>query len=396
MKKRILTPEQKKKKRTKRLIDLGTFLIILSLFLGIIIVPDMKQAYAKKDKDHFWNFAIQIVEGPQAEVYKFANNEAPYKGLLAAYSGVYVAADTGASISALQDSLAQSLYGMPRYMYCNAEMKATIDAAIKSTMQSEDVVGTSFNGIMTVLLIIAIFWAIIVAFMHMFQDLERGNDMIVALKKTGMELIIVIVLIMLSDTILSAVNSLGYYVASFATPSSSAAVDEETLKAADLVLKSVGVPQSENTESYGKAVNVKVGSKPSDLGDFEQLGPLLTLLVPWIAAYAIKIVTIFAILQAVVEIAIRRILSPLAFADIYQEGLRSPGARGLKKLLAAYFKLLICVIVAKLSSTLLISLGNAASNGGGSYYIFMVLAIDFTLITTMLKGGEYVNDFLGV
>jgi len=129
------------------------------------------------------------------------------------------------------------------------------------------------------------------------------------------------------------------------------------------------------------------------------------LLIPWILTMLLQIVAQFTAFSLLIELGIRKAFAPGAVCDIYSEGLRSPGVRYLKRFLATFIKIAICLLVCSLGQVLMGAAGfdNIGDGDPAAYalnnvlqYIFRIIAINFTVIGVMNKTGEYANDIVGV
>ena len=101
-----------------------------------------------------------------------------------------------------------------------------------------------------------------------------------------------------------------------------------------------------------------------------------------------------------IELGVRKAFAPFAIIDIYSEGMRSPGMRYLKRYLATFLKIAVCLLVCYLGIELM---GISAEDNIASFdslgdclqYIFRIIAINFTVLGVMAKAGEYANDVVG-
>ncbi len=132
---------------------------------------------------------------------------------------------------------------------------------------------------------------------------------------------------------------------------------------------------------------------------------VMTLLIPWIITLLMTIFAKFLSYSLLIELGVRRALSPIFIAQMTDgEGLRSPGVRSLKRYLATFVKIAICLIVCGLGQELLAvvltelqSVTNWKDSLSGILnYMFSVIAINFTILGVLPKTGEYANDFIGV
>lgn len=125
------------------------------------------------------------------------------------------------------------------------------------------------------------------------------------------------------------------------------------------------------------------------------IGGYIKVLPSIITSVAVFVGCGLAVIQTILEIMIRKIIAPIAVVDIYQEGLRSPGARFLKKYLAAFVKLLIIAIIA-FSVPLIQATIAPTIFDHPMIYILLFTAICFSAVGMMFKGGELANEMLGV
>ncbi len=126
-----------------------------------------------------------------------------------------------------------------------------------------------------------------------------------------------------------------------------------------------------------------------------QIKCVATLIVPWIGAVIATGVSLFLIIQVCIEVALRKVLVPFAVVDIYKEGIRSPGIRYMKKILVSVLKIMMIVVISKLTaglSTLLVT--NLKDNV--LIGLAMMVIAQFSAIGVMFKGGDYVSDALNV
>ena len=101
-----------------------------------------------------------------------------------------------------------------------------------------------------------------------------------------------------------------------------------------------------------------------------------------------------ASIQTVLEMALRRITAPLAVTDIYQEGLRSPGARFLKRYFSTFIKLMIIAILAFAAPMIQTEIVDMAGSNP-MIYSLLTAGINFSVIGMMFKCGEIANEVVG-
>ncbi len=197
-----------------------------------------------------------------------------------------------------------------------------------------------------------------------WQRISDGHDPVeqwlVALVKMGLGLAI----IFNADKIVSAVCYIGFYLGSQVTSN----YESETYSA----------------EILYKELNVKKGFTGLIEGT-------ITLMIPYAISYIINIAAQFMIISTMLEIGIRRVFVPIPICDVYSEGLRSPGIRYLKKLLAAILKLVLAYFILQLGNHLLVVLAR-----GKDTTIIGVVVAKVSTIGLMFKTGEYANDILSI
>lgn len=219
--------------------------------------------------------------------------------------------------------------------------------------------------------------ALAIAISHIFQNIEKGQDQVEAVFKTLVELIITGLFINNIGNlmgILAGVGTeiIGYFSSSFTD---------------DIV-------GEEYIDSF-----LQVLSPGRDGGFTWFIECFSKLIFPWLLSWLCDIAAKFVIIQLCVEIAIRRMFAPLAITDIYQEGIRSPGARYMKKFLAAFIKLAIATFIGLLIPDITASIagGLTLTDVDGAFdFVFTIVAINFATIGIILKAGEYANDIVGV
>jgi len=86
------------------------------------------------------------------------------------------------------------------------------------------------------------------------------------------------------------------------------------------------------------------------------------------------------LLTILVELVVRKMFFPMAMASICSEGMRSPGVAFMKKTLAVYLRLAMCVVVALITDAIIsvllqyqdLSLVYIALRTGCMYVIYLV------------------------
>lgn len=217
--------------------------------------------------------------------------------------------------------------------------------------------------------------ALAVCISHLFQSLDRGQDPVESIFKSLIEILMTFLIINNIAEIMGALTSAGVF-----------------------IMESFTGSYTDNTAATLDTFISTIGNGATDGGITWFAGCFVKLAFPWILAWLVDIAAKFVIIQLVVEIAIRRMFAPLAIVDIYQEGMRSPGARYFKKYLAAFLKLAVASFIGIIVPTLIANAGAVAGSDLESSfnYCFTVIAINFAAIGIILKAGEYANDIVGV
>ena len=97
----------------------------------------------------------------------------------------------------------------------------------------------------------------------------------------------------------------------------------------------------------------------------------------------------------ILELGVRRIFFPLAIVDVYGEGMRSSGMRYMKKYLACWVRMALCIAVAYLGNLLITTVNSVGGVAAADTFLNQI-AIGYTTIAVMLKGQDVANDIVGV
>ncbi len=282
-----------------------------------------------------------------------------------------------------------------------AGLSALIGSTTSSGLPLPAVITGNVLDVYKLLLGIAALWVIAVAMSHLFQMLERGQDPIEAIFKCVVEITIAGLLVLNFNKIMSLVTAIGLSIV--------------------LYIGGVGNTTGPSPEECCELVTLLTGLPAKD---HSSISYIITASISMLIAYsAQKVIAIIAgvyVYSILFEVAIRRFFSPLAAADIYQEGLRSPGVRYIKKYLACLLRLLAIILVADfttlatsallnvstadiangISSTLLTAIGGSVGVAAGTLSIYKklgaVIIVGITAAKVMGKSGEVINDALGV
>lgn len=236
----------------------------------------------------------------------------------------------------------------------------------------------AFASVTTVFKLLGAMWAIAIAMSHIFTNLERGQDPQETVFKALLEISITGIIIMNIDLLMQGIVGFGSDIVSMITGLVPIGDDEKLIAMAEDLLEATTGASTGGTLWGLKAIAI--------------------LILPWVGSIIAEICAKFVALQLLIELGLRKAFAPLAITDIYQEGLRSPGVRYLKRYLAVFLKMCICLVVCFLGNELMkLANPNAINDAwSGFEYAFEVIAIEFTCIGIMFKTGEYANDIVGV
>ena len=238
----------------------------------------------------------------------------------------------------------------------------------------DEAVFNTFKGI-------AALWCIAIAMARFIQNVDKGIDPFEAIFKILIEICVVIIFIMYLERIIGLLCNIGIQITTMINESGKQSSGSAGLKSADEI----------SMDAVNAFLIKLVGKTEGTLG--WRMETSLMLFLPWVLSIAVNLGAKLACYQVLIEIGIRRMFTPLAIGDIYQEGLRSPGVRYLKKLLAAFLKITIIVMLGYFGHALALE---GTTDVNGLTYCFNLIIVDFTCVTIMFKAGEYANDIVGV
>lgn len=224
--------------------------------------------------------------------------------------------------------------------------------------------------------VIAGLWCCAIAMARFIQNVDKGIDPFEAIFKVLIELCIVTIFIMYLAKIVGIICNLGV---SFIDM-----INEKFM---------MGEEEAEDLNAAALELLEKLKGKTTGTALW-RMEVVITLFFPWMGCKLVNFAAQLAIYQVFIEIGIRRIFTPLAIGDIYQEGLRSPGVRYLKKLLAAYLKIGVICIAGWFSRELSFSV--VTTDTDALTFLFDTITVNAVCCMTMFKAGEYTNDIVGV
>ena len=222
--------------------------------------------------------------------------------------------------------------------------------------------------------VVSMFIVLIISLTRYFQQLDKGADPKESMYKTLSSVFMVGIIVVNIDVFLGYVVQLGeWFIEQMTNLSNSATATAITLE--QITGKSSG-------------------------GALWWMESVMILIIPWILSLLMCVVAQFIAFSILIELGVRKAFAPFAIIDIYSEGMRSPGMRYLKRYLATFLKIAVCLLVCYLGIELM---GISAEDNIASFdslgdclqYIFRIIAINFTVLGVMAKAGEYANDVVG-
>ena len=216
--------------------------------------------------------------------------------------------------------------------------------------------------------------AIAITMAHIFENIQREQNPVEAVWKSLVELFATFLILMNIPTIL---DKAGEFMTAVISNITAGSLGDAGSSAEDLLRALTG-------HTSGNF--------------FWMVRAWISLAIPWILTQLIIVAAKFVVIQICLEIIVRKTFAPLAVADIYHEGLRSPGMRYIKRYFGAYFKMAVCAVIclaiANLSAGMM-EAGVGTGAGNALDYCFSIIAVNFSAIAVMLKAGEYTNDIMG-
>lgn len=228
---------------------------------------------------------------------------------------------------------------------------------------------TTFN---TSIRIFAAFWVIIIALGRLFTSIDKGQDPKECIFRCLIEIGANGFIITNLDAIINAIMGLGTIAIGYASQENNGPTIAAT----------------------GTSLAELITGKP-DGGFAWFMKAFATLLIPWLFSWIIVIMAKLIIFKLLFELGIRRACAPLAVADIYDEGLRSPGMRYFKKFFGVFLKIAVCFLVCSLSTNMTVDAASVVDESGAFKYMFDIVAVNLTCIGVMSTAQEITNDVIG-
>lgn len=210
--------------------------------------------------------------------------------------------------------------------------------------------------------------AVVIMIGKIEESLARGKGDEEAISEGVIAISICLLAVLYSNDILKIVNGIG-----------------------ELILKAMSLKVSSGVDTGLTSSYISPAA-----GTMEAIGLLLKIFPIYLLAKIEVIAVKMVAFSIILELGIRRIFFPLAIVDIYGEGMRSSGMRYMKKYLACWIRMSICIAVAYLGNQLIATVAAAGSAGAAADNFINNVAIGYTTIAVMLKGQDVANDIVGV
>ena len=251
----------------------------------------------------------------------------------------------------------------------------------------------SYGSVITVFKVLGFLWCMAITAAQLFTLIDKGQDPFEGVMKTLAYMAIAGIFVLKLDDIMAWIIELGTFIIEQVAPSetSTAGIDWSTF----------------DTTVNGKTLtreqwflNVILNQYEGSTFIFTAKG-IAVLLIPWLLSKAIGVAGAFIGLQTLIDIGLRRLLAPLAVADVYQEGFKGPGIRYLKKFYASFLTIAIILIISNISATLITVMAESIDTTGvtgfskGFSFVFSILTVNFTAIGSMFKANSWANDVTG-
>lgn len=267
-------------------------------------------------------------------------------------------------LAVLMASDPESLTASNELVFLN---KSTIDVPLLSSV---------FSGVIDVTEAIAIVIAFSLALANFISQVaNRGTDPIETAFKFMLEFCIVAMIILNINKIFVLLMEVARYI----TGKVNFIGDGSVMTSTDLLMGVAGVKEPDELDGF--------------LGYW--LNCTMKLLLPYIISLIGVLVAKLLLIQTCLELAIRKAIAPLAVAQIYKEGMRSPGARSIKKYVAANLKFAIFIFASVAGSALQAILASYFT-GTGLSLAFELVLINIAVVTLMFKSGEYADTWVGL
>lgn len=358
----------------KRKITMITYCMIIIMSIGIMIMPAPQAKSNKLPREMMWS----CIYGPTCAIYE-ALNLVP-ADIMQKYN---VRKDPVSEYFLYTGGTNNNPYGSPTTTIPQGAGGPGHNAEMYTDPSHNTPASAALGKLFIILKGAGMAWALVIAVGHHIAAVEKGADPLESIFKVIIEFSVVALIIVNTATVCN------FIVETFKTITTE-------ISGGDDVARAMYLPRADSKDVLEPYLKALTGKKSG--GMFWNLATMARLAIPYCFSLLLCLAGKFVIYQIVIEIGLRRIFAPLAISEIYQDGLRSPGMRYLKKLAAAMLKCLICVVVVVFVADIQMSMLHGIETGTGdgvSGYIVTCLLLGLTSIGTMMKCGELANDIVG-
>ena len=244
---------------------------------------------------------------------------------------------------------------------------------------------------------IALLYAIVLCFVAMFNEMQRGDVTIDTWIRVLLRFVIAMVLVLNYVAIWNAARLVGMFI---------------TERIRDLMPKSESVGGL--TTWLNEKLVITANYKEPSGGILNKIWTVISKNIPFYFAalkgYALMVVLLVAfgataigmmvlVYSMAIEIAVRLALLPLALADIAGHGARSAGMGFIKKVVALFMRIGLCYIIAAVSNLLASAILSTPMQGKPLMHIVVtimsVLALYTTTLTLCKQTGQIASQALG-
>lgn len=126
---------------------------------------------------------------------------------------------------------------------------------------------------------------------------------------------------------------------------------------------------------------------------YTYLGLVFQLILPFAFSKIIYLGINVTCYARIIELVVRTVFAPVAIADIFHDGMHSPGVRYIKKYIAVCLQGAVIICILAITST--ISASALSGMAGNDNFIWATLAINFSALMAILKSQGLANDVAG-
>ena len=124
-----------------------------------------------------------------------------------------------------------------------------------------------------------------------------------------------------------------------------------------------------------------------DMGFFPALGQVFSLLLPFLAMSAAKLIISIVCWARLIDISIRTIFAPIGIADFVYEGIEGHGFVYVKKLTASAMQAAVIFAIVRAYNLIINSLPDPSS--------FLIIVFAFAIVLAVIKSSQLTSDVMG-